>query len=229
MRIATKYPKIAARHFERTGRQAEIVEVKGSVELAPLTGLVEGSSTSPRRGTTLRENGLVVREEIAVATARLIANPVAHKLKAQAIDDVVSACVRAEWIECPPARPPRRRRGCGAWCPPGASVAADVAGSSRPSGRGDAGRARARAPVRRRRRAPARGRPRARAALAALDPAVRDGLEIAIANVGRVAAAGATTTATSRWRRASPCAARDARAPRRGLRPGGRRRTRPPW
>ena len=42
MRVATKYPRIAARHFERTGRQAEIVEVKGSVELAPLTGLAEG-------------------------------------------------------------------------------------------------------------------------------------------------------------------------------------------
>ena len=41
MRVATKYPRIAARYFERTGRQAEIVEVKGSVELAPLTGLVE--------------------------------------------------------------------------------------------------------------------------------------------------------------------------------------------
>ena len=42
MRIATKYPKIAARHFAATGRQAEIVEVKGSVELAPLTGLADG-------------------------------------------------------------------------------------------------------------------------------------------------------------------------------------------
>jgi ATP phosphoribosyltransferase len=89
MRIATKYPKIAARHFERTGRQAEIVEVKGSVELAPLTGLVEGIVDLMATGTTLRENGLVVREEISVATARLIANPVAHKLKAEAIDDVV--------------------------------------------------------------------------------------------------------------------------------------------
>jgi ATP phosphoribosyltransferase len=90
MRIATKYPRIAARHFERTGRQAEIVEVKGSVELAPLTGLVEGIVDLMATGTTLRENGLVVREEIAVATARLIANPVSHKLKAQAIDDVVA-------------------------------------------------------------------------------------------------------------------------------------------
>jgi ATP phosphoribosyltransferase len=86
MRIATKYPKIAADYFERTGRQAEIVEVKGSVELAPLAGLVEGIVDLTATGTTLRENGLVVREEIATSTARLIANPVAHKLRAREID-----------------------------------------------------------------------------------------------------------------------------------------------
>jgi ATP phosphoribosyltransferase len=89
MRVATKYPKIAARFFEDTGRQAEIVEVKGSVELAPLTGLVEAIVDLTATGTTLKENGLVVREEIALSTARLIANPVAHKLKAEAIDEVV--------------------------------------------------------------------------------------------------------------------------------------------
>jgi ATP phosphoribosyltransferase len=86
VRIATKYPRLAARHFLETGRQVEIVEVKGTVELAPLTGLVEGIVDLTATGTTLRENGLVVREEIAQCTARLIANPVAHKLKAQAID-----------------------------------------------------------------------------------------------------------------------------------------------
>ncbi len=89
MRIATKYPKIAARHFAATGRQAEMVEVKGSVELAPLTGLVDGIVDLTATGTTLRENGLVVREEIVVCTARLIANPVAHKLKAAAIDELL--------------------------------------------------------------------------------------------------------------------------------------------
>ena len=89
VRVATKYPRIAADFFERTGRQAEIVEVKGSVELAPLTGLVEAIVDLTATGTTLRENRLAVREEIAVATARLIANPVAHKLKAAAIDDVL--------------------------------------------------------------------------------------------------------------------------------------------
>ena len=86
MRIATKYPRIATRHFLETGRQAEIVEVKGSVELAPLTGLAEGIVDLTASGTTLRENGLVVREEIARSTARLIANPVSHKLKVRALD-----------------------------------------------------------------------------------------------------------------------------------------------
>jgi ATP phosphoribosyltransferase len=89
VRVATKYPRTAAGFFERTGRQAEIVEVKGSVELAPLTGLVEAIVDLTATGTTLRENRLAVREEIAVATARLIANPVAHKLKAPAIDEVL--------------------------------------------------------------------------------------------------------------------------------------------
>jgi ATP phosphoribosyltransferase len=89
MRIATKYPKLAARWFERTGRQAEIVEVRGSVELAPLTGLVEGVVDLTATGATLRENGLVVREELAVCTARLIANPVAHKLQAGAVDHLL--------------------------------------------------------------------------------------------------------------------------------------------
>jgi ATP phosphoribosyltransferase len=86
VRIATKYPRVAARYFLDTGRQAEIVEVKGSVELAPLAGLVEGIVDLTATGATLRENGLVIREEIAHSTARLIANPVAHKLKAEPID-----------------------------------------------------------------------------------------------------------------------------------------------
>jgi len=86
MRVATKYPRIAARYLEETGRQAEIVEVKGSVELAPLTGMVDAIVDLTATGTTLRENNLVVREEIFSCTARLIANPVAHKLKAASID-----------------------------------------------------------------------------------------------------------------------------------------------
>ncbi len=89
MRVATKYPHIAARHLEETGRQGEIVEVKGSVELAPLTGLADAIVDLTATGTTLRENGLVVREEIVECTARLIANPVAYKLKAAQIDQLL--------------------------------------------------------------------------------------------------------------------------------------------
>jgi ATP phosphoribosyltransferase len=89
VRVATKYPRVALRHFVETGRQAEIVEVKGSVELAPLTGLVDAIVDLTASGRTLAENRLEVREEIAVSTARLVANPVAHKLKAEAIDELV--------------------------------------------------------------------------------------------------------------------------------------------
>ena len=89
VRVATKYPRLAARWFAETGRQAEVVEVKGSVELAPLTGLVDGIVDLTASGRTLAENGLEVVEEIAVCTARLIANPVAHKLKAREVDELV--------------------------------------------------------------------------------------------------------------------------------------------
>jgi ATP phosphoribosyltransferase len=95
IRIATKYPLIATDHFSSTGRQAEIVEVKGSVELAPLTGLVDGIVDLTATGTTLAENDLEVLEDIVTCTARLIANPVAHKLKAEAIDTLVEA-IRAK-------------------------------------------------------------------------------------------------------------------------------------
>jgi ATP phosphoribosyltransferase len=89
VRVATKYPRIATYHMERTGRQAEIVEVKGSVELAAAVGLAEAIVDLTATGRTLAENNLVVREEIAVCTARLIANPVSYRLKAAAIDRLV--------------------------------------------------------------------------------------------------------------------------------------------
>jgi ATP phosphoribosyltransferase len=89
MRIATKYPVTAERHFEQTGRRAEVIEVKGSVELAPLSGLADGIVDLVATGRTLAENGLEVREEIATSTARLIANRVSHKLRAAEVDDLV--------------------------------------------------------------------------------------------------------------------------------------------
>lgn len=89
LRVATKYTHVATSHFQSRGQAVELVEVKGSVELAPLTGLVDAIVDLTATGTTLAENNLVIREEIIECTARLIANPVAHKLKAAAIDRVV--------------------------------------------------------------------------------------------------------------------------------------------
>jgi ATP phosphoribosyltransferase len=89
MRIATKYPRIAERFFDETGRQAEVIEVKGSVELAPLVGLADGIVDLVATGRTLEENGLEVREEIAQSTARLVANRVSHKLRAAEVDELV--------------------------------------------------------------------------------------------------------------------------------------------
>jgi ATP phosphoribosyltransferase len=89
VRIATKYPRIASEYFAGTGRHAEIVEVKGSVEIGPLTGLVDAIVDLTASGRTLAENHLVEQEQIVESTARLIANPVAHKLNAAEIDRIV--------------------------------------------------------------------------------------------------------------------------------------------
>jgi ATP phosphoribosyltransferase len=90
MRIATKYPRIAERHFEATGRQVEVIEVKGSVELAPVIGLADGIVDLVATGRTLKENDLEVREEIVECTARFVANRVAHKLRASEVDELTA-------------------------------------------------------------------------------------------------------------------------------------------
>ncbi len=90
MRIATKYPRVAERHFESTGRQVEVIEVKGSVELAPLIGLADGIVDLVASGRTLDENDLEVREEIVECTARFVANRVAHKLRSDEVDELTA-------------------------------------------------------------------------------------------------------------------------------------------
>lgn len=90
MRIATKYPRIAERYFEETGRQTELIEVKGSIELAPLVGLADGIVDLVATGRTLKENNLEVREEIVACTARFVANRVAHKLRSAEVDDLTA-------------------------------------------------------------------------------------------------------------------------------------------
>ena len=95
MRIATKYPRTAERHFESTGRQVEVIEVKGSVELAPLVGLGDGIVDLVATGRTLEENDLEVREEILECTARFVANRVAHKLRAAEVDALTARLRKA--------------------------------------------------------------------------------------------------------------------------------------
>jgi len=89
IRIATKYPRITEAWAERTGRGVEIIEVKGSVELAPLVGLADGIVDLVDTGRTLAENELEVREEIARCTARLVVNRVAHTLRSVEVDELV--------------------------------------------------------------------------------------------------------------------------------------------
>jgi ATP phosphoribosyltransferase len=90
MRIATKYPQIAEAYFEGKGRQVEVVEVKGSIELAPLVGLADGIVDLVATGRTLVENNLEEREQIVTCTARLVANEVAYRLRSEEVDSLTS-------------------------------------------------------------------------------------------------------------------------------------------
>jgi ATP phosphoribosyltransferase len=91
VRVATKFPNTARRYFESLGRQAEIIELHGSVELAPLVGLAECIVDLTATGTTLRENDLVVLDEISRSTARLIANRGSYRLHHEEIAALLDA------------------------------------------------------------------------------------------------------------------------------------------
>jgi ATP phosphoribosyltransferase len=88
LRVATKYPHVAHRYFAETGRQVQVVTLHGSLELAPLVGLADGIVDLVSSGATLRVNGLVEREEIALCSQRLIANRAAHKLLGDEIGEL---------------------------------------------------------------------------------------------------------------------------------------------
>jgi len=74
LRVATKYPRVAAAHFLERGLSAEVVRLAGSVEIAPGLGLAECIVDVVETGRTLEENGLEPVEEVAASTARLIVN-----------------------------------------------------------------------------------------------------------------------------------------------------------
>ena len=91
VRVASKFPRTARRYFEGMGRQAEVIALHGSIELAPLVGLAECIVDLTETGTTLRENNLIVLDEISTSTARLIANRGAYRLRNQEVAALVEA------------------------------------------------------------------------------------------------------------------------------------------
>ena len=89
IRVATKYPMIAKRYFDRTGRSVEIIKLHGSVELGPIVDLSDVIVDIVESGKTLKENGLVVLEEIVSLSARCIVNSASFKVKHQEINTLM--------------------------------------------------------------------------------------------------------------------------------------------
>ncbi|MDR2006949.1 MAG: ATP phosphoribosyltransferase [Acidaminococcales bacterium] len=94
LRVATKYPRVAAEFFHGVGIQAEIINLNGSIELAPMVGLSEMIVDIVETGRTLRENKLAEIAAIHTATARLIANRASFKLKSERIHSILDAIRR---------------------------------------------------------------------------------------------------------------------------------------
>ncbi|MCD7763870.1 MAG: ATP phosphoribosyltransferase [Lachnospiraceae bacterium] len=86
IRVATKYPNIAKEYFYNQKNQTvEIIKLNGSIELAPIVGLSEVIVDIVETGSTLRENGLVVLEEVCPLSARVTVNPVSMRMENERI------------------------------------------------------------------------------------------------------------------------------------------------
>ena len=84
--VASKYPKVAKEFFESKGMDVTVIKIEGSVELAPLLGLADGIVDIVETGSTLKENGLVVVDEITPISARVIVNMASMKLRKKEIE-----------------------------------------------------------------------------------------------------------------------------------------------
>ena len=91
IRVATKYAQIARAHFGARGIPVEIIQLSGSVELAPALGLADMIVDLVETGVTLRENGLTVVEEIAESTGRLVVNRASYQLKSDEVGKLIKA------------------------------------------------------------------------------------------------------------------------------------------
>jgi ATP phosphoribosyltransferase len=88
-KIATKYPNVARDYFRKTGQDVEIVKIEGSVELAPILGLADAIVDIVETGTTLKENGLEIYEDICSISARMIVNIASIKMKKDEIEEII--------------------------------------------------------------------------------------------------------------------------------------------
>ena len=93
-RVATSYPRLTGDFFRQRGVNAEIITLKGSVELAPLVGLADLIVDLVQTGSTLRANGLAEFRTIMESQAVLIANRAAYRLQAAAVQRVITALRR---------------------------------------------------------------------------------------------------------------------------------------
>ena len=91
LRVATKYPRIAARHFGARGVAVDIIQLSGSVELAPVLGLADCIVDLVETGKTLQENGLSIVEVITESTARLVVNRASYQLNAEAVGRLIKS------------------------------------------------------------------------------------------------------------------------------------------
>ena len=91
IRVATKYPKIAKDYFYNKKHQTvEIIKLNGSIELVPIVGLADVIVDIVETGSTLRENGLAVLEEVCPLSARMVVNPVSMKMEQERISKLIT-------------------------------------------------------------------------------------------------------------------------------------------
>lgn len=89
-KIATKYPRVTREYFRKLGKDVEIIKIEGSVELAPIIGLSDAIVDIVETGTTLKENGLVIFDEICDVSARMIVNRASMKMRIKEIKKLIS-------------------------------------------------------------------------------------------------------------------------------------------
>lgn len=94
LRVATKFPNIAEKYYSGKSRDIDIIELHGSIELAPLLGLSDVIVDIVETGNTLKANGLEQKAEVCRISARLIANKANFKFKTKEIEDITEALGR---------------------------------------------------------------------------------------------------------------------------------------